>query len=430
MSLTRTKFTPSKGVRFPVRLQSWGWACCSCITINAWPYNPLWHMAGSRESSRTTSTPAVRALEEAWFEHSINYDFRVVDPSGYIWGLPVIVPTCPKKLFSQGPRHKYVDIVTDTIHASSSDLITWNTLVMIKLKWVSIIPRQWLEITTQSLEALKLRDEKSPFLPDNRRGFARVTPVALSKVGVPDTEIHAMDEFPLHGLDYMMTLSHGVDTMDMCGLTGPLDSFRGMSQEFTPTSAFFSMWFANFRVNQPSFRLDSREKGWQKCAREKRLRERSPYNFAKQPFNMLAETLRTVARAHRPLHKYLLSQPVFAVPHLSLHTEVLRSCIQSMKGSTGSNKTWDLCTKGGFVCTPRQNTTKHGGSGIQQQKPRQIWRPADSEKQPTGATGQQQLRKPWSHKPYRVLGWNRNRQPGKGSKKLFLVKFLTKCLFL
>ena len=139
-------------------------------------------------------------LEEAWFEHSINYDFRVVDPSGYIWGLPVIVPTCPKKLFSQGPRHKYVDIVTDTIHASSPDLITWNTLVMIKLKWISIIPRQWLEITTQSLEAWKLRDEKSPFLPDNRRGLARVTLVALSKVGVPNTEIHAMDEFPLHGL--------------------------------------------------------------------------------------------------------------------------------------------------------------------------------------------------------------------------------------
>ena len=125
--------------------------------------------------------------------------FRVTDPSGYIWGLPVIVPTCPKKLFSQGPRQKYVDIVTDTIHASSSDLITWNTLVMIKLKWVDII-RQWLEITTQSLEAWKQRDEKSPFLPDNRRGFARVTPVALSKVGVPDTKIHAMDEFPLHGL--------------------------------------------------------------------------------------------------------------------------------------------------------------------------------------------------------------------------------------
>ena len=54
--------------------------------------------------------------------------FRVIDPSGYIWGLPVIVPTCPKKLFSQGPRQKYVDIVTDTIHASSSDLITWNNL--------------------------------------------------------------------------------------------------------------------------------------------------------------------------------------------------------------------------------------------------------------------------------------------------------------
>ena len=139
-------------------------------------------------------------LEEAWFEHSTTYDFRVIDPPGYIWGLPVLVPTCPKKLFSQGARQKYVDIVTDTLHASSSDLITWNTLVMIKLKWIDIIPRQWLEITTQSLEAWKQRDEKSPFLPDNRRGYARATPVALSKAGVPNTEIHAMTEFPLHAL--------------------------------------------------------------------------------------------------------------------------------------------------------------------------------------------------------------------------------------
>ena len=105
-----------------------------------------------------------------------------------------------KKLLAQGPRQKYVDIVTDTIHASSSDLITWNTLIMVKLKWVDLIPRHWLEIATQSLEAWKLRDEKPPFLPDNRRGFARVTPIALSKVGVPNTEIYSMDEYPLHGL--------------------------------------------------------------------------------------------------------------------------------------------------------------------------------------------------------------------------------------
>ena len=36
-------------------------------------------------------------LEEAWFDP---FDFRVIDPPGYIWGLPVLVPTCPKKLFS------------------------------------------------------------------------------------------------------------------------------------------------------------------------------------------------------------------------------------------------------------------------------------------------------------------------------------------
>ena len=94
---------------------------------------------------------------------------------------------------------------------------------MIKLRWIDIIPRLCLEITTQSLEAWKQRDEKSPFLPDNRRGFARVTPVALSKVGVPNTEIHAMDEFHSMALDCTMILSRGVDAQDMYGLIGPLE---------------------------------------------------------------------------------------------------------------------------------------------------------------------------------------------------------------
>ena len=159
-------------------------------------------------------------LEEAWFEHSPTFDFRVIDPPGYIWGLPVLVPTCPKNLFAQGPRQKYVDIVADTLHASSSDLITWNTLVMIKMKWIECIPRQWIEITTQSLEAWKLKDEEPPFLPDNRRGYARVTPVALSKVGVPN-KLFVMDEYPAHGLGlYMRILNHGISIWGMCGLLG------------------------------------------------------------------------------------------------------------------------------------------------------------------------------------------------------------------
>ena len=122
---------------------------------------------------------------EAWFAHSPDHDFRVKDPPGYIWGLPVIVPTCPKKLFALGPRKKYVDIVTDTLHASSSDLITWNTLVMMKLNWIDSIPREWIEITTQSLEDSKARDEKSAFLPD---------------LGVPGLAVLTLNEYPMGGL--------------------------------------------------------------------------------------------------------------------------------------------------------------------------------------------------------------------------------------
>ena len=103
-------------------------------------------------------------------------------------------------MFMQGPRLKYIDIVTDTLHASSSDLITWNTLVMMKLRWFSEIPRQWIDITTNSLEAWDARDQLSQFHDDNRRGYARVTPVALSNVGVPGSSILPLDEYPKHGL--------------------------------------------------------------------------------------------------------------------------------------------------------------------------------------------------------------------------------------
>ena len=160
----------------------------------------IFHAVIHDRASRWIQDADEWCLEEAWFDHSPTFDFRVIDPPGSIWGLLVLVPACPKKLFAQGPRQKYVDIVTDTLHASSSDLITWNTLVMIKMKWVECVPRQWIEITTQSLEAWELRDEKSPFLPDNRRGYARVTPVALSKVGVPNTKLFVVDEDPRHGL--------------------------------------------------------------------------------------------------------------------------------------------------------------------------------------------------------------------------------------
>ena len=103
-------------------------------------------------------------------------------------------------MFIQGPRLKYIDIVTDTLHASSSDLITWNTLVMMKLRWISEIPREWIDITTNSLETWSARDELSPFHADNRRGYARVTPVALSSVGFPGSNVNSLDEYPTHGL--------------------------------------------------------------------------------------------------------------------------------------------------------------------------------------------------------------------------------------
>ena len=92
------------------------------FTRHAIPPVNTFHAVVHGRTSRWIPNIEGWCLEEAWFDHSITYDFRVIDPPGHIWGLPVLVPTCPKKLFSEGPRHKYVDIV-----------------VMIKLKWVDII---------------------------------------------------------------------------------------------------------------------------------------------------------------------------------------------------------------------------------------------------------------------------------------------------
>ena len=134
-------------------------------------------------------------VENAWFDASPTCDFRVVDAPKYRWGLPALVPTCPKKMFIQGPRLKYIDIVTGALHASSSDLIVWNTLVMMKLRCIDEIPKEWIDITYNSLDAWSARDELSPFHTDNRRGYARVTPIALSSVGIPGSSVQSLDKY-------------------------------------------------------------------------------------------------------------------------------------------------------------------------------------------------------------------------------------------
>ena len=39
-----------------------------------------------------------------------------------------------------------------------------------------------------------------PSSPDNQRGYARVTPVALSRVGIPGLAVHTLDQYPMDGL--------------------------------------------------------------------------------------------------------------------------------------------------------------------------------------------------------------------------------------
>ena len=40
----------------------------------------------------------------AWLKPSTTFDFHTPDSFGYVWGLPILVPTCARKLFEQGLR--------------------------------------------------------------------------------------------------------------------------------------------------------------------------------------------------------------------------------------------------------------------------------------------------------------------------------------
>ena len=139
----------------------------------------------------------------AWFGHSPQYDFHVKNAYGYIRGLPVLVPTCPKRLFALGPRKKYVDIVTDTLHASSSDLITWNSLVMIKLNWAGSIPGEWGEITTYSLEEWKSRS-RLPTSP-------------------PEAHLRLADEWTVAARDSFTATEGGIHASEKIAISSRLD---------------------------------------------------------------------------------------------------------------------------------------------------------------------------------------------------------------
>ena len=71
---------------------------------------------------------------------------RCQGSTGLHMGPSVDRPNMSEEALCFGSKKEYVDIVTDTLHASSSNLLTWNTLVMMKLNWIDSIPREWIEI--------------------------------------------------------------------------------------------------------------------------------------------------------------------------------------------------------------------------------------------------------------------------------------------
>ena len=75
------------------------------------PASNTFHSVIYERLGKSYSDIASWCTVRAWFAHSPQYDFHVKNAYGYIWGLPVLVPTCPKKLFALGPRKKHVDII-------------------------------------------------------------------------------------------------------------------------------------------------------------------------------------------------------------------------------------------------------------------------------------------------------------------------------
>ena len=67
---------------------------------------------------------------------------------------------------------------------------------------VARLQEMWHEIAATSLDVWDKRDQQEPFLSDNRRGYARVTPVGLTSTGVPDQMVPPADQYPLHGLGF------------------------------------------------------------------------------------------------------------------------------------------------------------------------------------------------------------------------------------
>ena len=100
--------------------------------------------------------------DRMWTDYTVHYDLRVHEPIGSLWGLPLLIPTC-LRLFAQGVRLKYVDVFTDTLHASSSDLITWNTLAVIKYGRADLLRKEWLVVTHASMKSWQERDLMTPF---------------------------------------------------------------------------------------------------------------------------------------------------------------------------------------------------------------------------------------------------------------------------
>ena len=68
---------------------------------------------------------------------------------------------------------------------------------MMRLKLHKFIPDTWLEIAAASFDAWDKRDQQEPFLSNNRRDYARITPVGLSSAGVPGQTLPSADQCPL-----------------------------------------------------------------------------------------------------------------------------------------------------------------------------------------------------------------------------------------
>ena len=122
---------------------------------------------------------------DAWVRHSTTYDFHTPEAFSFVWELPILVPTCPRKLFEQG---KNMWTLLQTLCMPL--WVTWSPGILL-LWWDRSCRissrRHGMEITFLARQSQRVRQS---------------TPVGLTSTGDAAQTLLPEDQHPMHGLEF------------------------------------------------------------------------------------------------------------------------------------------------------------------------------------------------------------------------------------